>query len=445
MHSISPSIFGTDGIRKRVGIAPLSAETLPKLGYAIASWAEKKYGSCPTIIMGHDTRKSCDEIKCALQDGLLCRSITILDAGLLPTPAAYLLAKNNPAIHCAIIISASHNPYYDNGIKIIDAKTGKITAEDENQINILYHQTNDITLEQRHVTSCAQPIDEAKQLYCDTIINHFPKNLLSDKKIIIDCAHGATCQVAPIIFKALGADLIVINAEPNGENINDQCGATAPEQLKKTVLTHKADIGFAFDGDGDRITVVSRYGDIKDGDDIIAMLLTNPLYATGQTVVGTIMSNHALEQMVHDKNKNFIRTAVGDKYIVQQMRENNSLLGGEPSGHIIIRDYLDSSDGIFTALRLAQTLQTNANWDMHSFIHCPQVVLSVPVTIKKDLTDQGIKHIITSHEELLKKGRIIVRYSGTENMLRIMVEDITEDHTVSLAHSLANKLGNYLS
>ena len=355
MQSSSSTIFGTDGIRKRMGIAPLSSDKLPKLGHAIALWAQQKYGNSVNIIIAQDTRESGNEIKAGLARGLLTHAITLLDAGVLPTPAAYLLAKHDSIVQCAIVISASHNPYYDNGIKIIDAKTGKIGAEDEALISAHYYDANAI-IQSIDTIGMIRQLENAQQTYADMLITQFPKNLLAGKKIIIDCAHGATYQVAPRIFKALGADLLVINAQPDGRNINDHCGATDPQQLQAAVLTHKADIGFAFDGDGDRITVVSLSGEIKDGDDILAMLMVDPTYASEKVIVGTIMSNCALNAFAAQYGKRLACTNVGDKHVVRYMKEHNCRLGGEPSGHIIMTDYLDCSDGIYTALRLFQAL-----------------------------------------------------------------------------------------
>ncbi len=443
MQSSSSTIFGTDGIRKRVGVAPLSPDTLPQLGYATGLWAQQKYGSAVNIIIAQDTRESCDEIKMGLARGLLAHTIMLSDAGVLPTPATYLLAKNDSTIHCAIVISASHNPYYDNGIKIIDAKTGKISAEDEALISAYYYDTNAIM--RVDAIGTMRQLEHAQQTYADMLIARFPKNLLAGKKIIIDCAHGATYQIAPLIFKALGADLTVINAQPSGQNINDTCGATDPQQLQAAVLAHNADMGFAFDGDGDRVTVVSSVGEIKDGDDILAMLMTDPTYASEQVIVGTIMSNCALSNFAAQNDKHLACTNVGDKHVVRYMKKHNCILGGEPSGHIIMTDYLDSSDGIYTALRLVQALQVTYNWAMHSFTHYPQVIINMPVTEKKDLTKPEIQQIFAMHEQLLKGGRIIVRYSGTENILRIMVEDSTHDNSLSLAHSLADAFSKQLS
>jgi len=444
MNNTSHTIFGTDGIRKTVGTPPLSHHDLPNLGRAIGQWAQKKYGPCPTILIAHDTRNSCAYIKTALSSGLLLSPIMLYDTHVLPTPAAHLLAKNNRLINCSIIISASHNPYQDNGIKIIDANKSKISADDEACISRLFNENNDTPLD---YSSCGsmQWLPAAAQNYSDMLINLFPPSLLNGKKIVIDCAHGATYHVAPKIFKALGAELIVINNEPNGKNINDHNGAVYPEQLQKIVLENNAHAGFAFDGDGDRIAVISKSGEIKDGDDIMAMLLAGSLYSSVQMIVGTLMSNKGFESFLNKQNKNIVRTAVGDKYVLAKMMEQNIVLGGEPSGHIIMRDYLDISDGIFTALRLAQILNETDNWHMHSFTKYPQILLNRPITVKKDLTDPIIQEIIASHEQRLKAGRIIVRYSGTENMLRVMVEDETKEQASHLANQLADLLQKQLS
>lgn len=437
------SLFGTDGIRKTMGQAPMTHNSLPKLGRAIAAWAEKKYGAEPTILIAQDTRQSCSYVKASLCSGLLLSPVKLYDAFVLPTPAVHqLIKKINSLFDCAIIISASHNTYRDNGIKIIDARTNKISLEDEVLISQLMHE-DDLAID---YAQCGQyqPFLEATSYYCDLVTRHFPPLFLENKTIVLDCANGATSQIAPLLFSHLGAKVITINNAPTGININESCGAVHPEQLQQAVLKHNALAGFAFDGDGDRIIAVNQQGKIIDGDEILALLSNHPRYKNCSSIVGTTMSNQGFEQYLRTQNKKLVRAQVGDKYVEQQMQNHNSLLGGEPSGHIIIRDYLESSDGIFAALLLLETMHLTNNWSMTSFEKFPQVLINVPIQCKKDLTDPIFVKIISSYEELVPLGRLLVRYSGTENVLRVMVEDSTYEHAHTIATELSEKLRTLL-
>ncbi len=254
------NLFGTDGIRGTVGAEPFTHNSLTQLGYAIGSWACKKYGTNCQIILGHDTRTSCSFVKAALKSGILLHSITIHDAHVLPTPTICYLTNKNNTFDCGIIVSASHNPYQDNGIKIIDAHDGKLTQEDEQAISKLFHQ-NKKDISYVHLGNDL-PFNNAQDEYLQALKKLCSFNL-KNITIVLDCAHGATYQIAPTIFEQLGAHVITINNKPNGHNINKECGALHPRELQQTVIENSADIGFAFDGDGDRLTVVSKDGDSK--------------------------------------------------------------------------------------------------------------------------------------------------------------------------------------
>lgn len=432
------SLFGTDGIRKSVGDYPLTHDNLPRLGYAIAAWAQSKYKKKnPAILMACDTRASCDYIKASLQSGLLLLPIVIFDAGTLPTPATHLLLKHGD-FDCALIISASHNPYQDNGIKIIDKYGNKIAQTDELFISERAQQDsqsiNYDSFGRLHIMT------DAQKEYCARVQALFPENFLSNKKIVIDCANGATYTVAPAIFQLLGAQIITINNHPDGTNINNDCGSVHPQSLQKAVVTHQADAGFAFDGDGDRIIAVNRDGIVKDGDDILSLLIEHPIYGDCTAVVSTVMSNQGFEQALKAKNKSLIRTSVGDKYVCEQLVQNNLLLGGEPSGHIIMRDYLESSDGIVTALRIMEAIMHTNNYDMNTYKKFPQILINVPIKVKKDLNNREISNIIENYKQQLHAGRLLIRYSGTENLLRVMVEDDSYDHAQYIAQQLAQEL-----
>jgi phosphoglucosamine mutase len=437
--------FGTDGIRGKAGQFPFTANALQKLGQAISRWSKEK-SDIPHILIGHDTRFSCKEIKKHLIDGLC--DVAVTDGGILPTPAVLSLIqiKNFSA---GIVISASHNPYTDNGIKLFTSATAtKLSTQDEEQI-VKYFASLDTP--PMHQDTSGNSRDEhceaivLSETYQKNIISRFPKKFLSGKKIVLDCAHGATYKVAPQIFSELGATVITIGTKPNGKNINDGCGSLHPEKLKTLVKQNNADAGFAFDGDGDRVIAVNKYGKIKDGDDIIAILLKHPEFKNEKSVVGTVMTNHGLTILLTQKNKNLIRTKVGDKYVAEALLKNNLSLGGETSGHIIIPSYLNTGDGIFVALKTLESILLNNNWNMKSFDKLPQVIINVPIENKKDLAQEPYRSVIAKYKEKLIDGRIVVRYSGTENLLRVMVEDMTEESTKSIVRVLSSELKTLLT
>ncbi len=439
----TPTLFGTDGIRQAFGNAPLTVLDLQQLGHAFATWAHKQYGDSPTIIIAHDTRASCALIKAALKTSLLQYGIAIYDAGTLPTPALYHLVTHTKKFNCGIMITASHNPHTDNGIKLIDAHTGKLSEKDEQAITTLFYQTkkpdNPICF------GSDIPYPTAAKEYTTKVQAMFPVNFLQDKKVVLDCAHGATHAIAPQLFALFGANTIVINNTPNGTNINDACGAVHPEQLQQAVVQHGADAGCAFDGDGDRVIAVNHKGKIKDGDEILALLHTHPTYKNQSTVVSTIMANEGLAVWLAKRNIKLLRTAVGDKHVAQALQKHNFLLGGEQSGHIIMSDYANTGDGIVTALRILQTMLLTDNKNMYTFDRYPQILINVPVGVKKNLNDKMIHAVIAAYKQQLSAGRLVVRYSGTQPLLRVMVEDKKYEHAHAIGTQLAQKLKQMLN
>lgn len=431
------NFFGTDGIRTRVGKNPLTTQSLIHIGNALGLWAQEKYGANVRFLLAHDTRISCSWVKSALKAGLLRHNITLADAGVLPSPAVLRIMQEQKQFECGIIISASHNPFYDNGIKLIDIQ-GKLSVDDELRISYYMNTTVDDSYE---TFGTEYYLENASNIYQESIIKLFNPTLLSGQTIIIDCAQGATYHCAPNIFKQLGANVITLATSPNGYNINDACGSLHLEELQKKVLQEAADIGFAFDGDGDRLMIVTRTGVRKDGDDILACLITNPQYRQQKTLAGTVMSNQGLEHHLTAHHKKLFRTAVGDKFVAEYLIQENLLLGGEPSGHIILRDYLPTGDGIFTALKVMETMLLTNNLDLHTFEKFPQIIINIPVVIKKDLNQPPLSTLIAEAHKQLQGGRLLVRYSGTEPLLRIMIEDSNEEH----AHSLSKKLSKTLS
>lgn len=479
------NLFGTDGIRGCMGTGLFVQHELIQLGKAIALWAQKKYSKNPRILMFHDTRISASFVKAALKTGLLQYPVILDDAGVLPTPAAAHLMKMRSEIDCALIISASHNPYHDNGIKIIDAQDGKLTRADEEEISRLItnakktrwfdtfclrktltmsgflfnyrrkYQSKAKTkplvvsdFEEIVSNHAAYGLDisftEAQDLYCNRIIEIFPKNFLAGKCIVLDTAHGATYEVAPQIFKSLGAEVILIHHQPDGYNINESCGALHTQAVAAAVQQHAADAGFAFDGDGDRVMTINRHGQLKDGDDILALLLEHPQYRTSTHVVGTIMSNEGFAHYLQSNNKTLVRAQVGDKYVAEKLIAHNWLLGGEPSGHLILHDIVNTGDGILVALRLLEALCATNNWDMLTFERYPQVMINVPVAMRRDLETSPLKNIIANAQKDLPTGRILVRYSGTENVLRVMVETESKQHAHAVCQQLAQELSQAL-
>jgi phosphoglucosamine mutase len=438
------NLFGTDGIRGRVGVHPFTRDALPELGSALGAWILKTYGPGASVLLAHDTRNSCSWVKAALTSGMLLHPLHLVDAQVLPTPAVLcLIQKKLSHFSCGIIISASHNPYQDNGIKIIDAATGKISHADETTITELFYA--DSVEQQQSLFGTSTALANASELYAETVTALFPPLFLRGKTIVLDCAHGATSSLAETIFTACGAKVIVINSQPTGTNINECCGALHPEELQRAVLEHKADAGFAFDGDGDRVIAVSSHGEVKNGDDILALLSQHPLYSSQPVVIGTIMSNQGFELFLRNNGKLLVRAAVGDKYVAQELNAKNLLLGGEQSGHIIVRDYLPSGDGIVAALRTVEALQHTHNPTMETFTKYPQVLLNIAVPTKKDLSLSPFREIIEVNQSQLSTGRLLVRYSGTESVLRIMAEAENLEQAQSTAALVSQQLAHALS
>jgi phosphoglucosamine mutase len=435
--------FGTDGLRGNAQKYPFTQKSLLHFGQALALWNKKKHSS-PHVLIAYDTRESCERIKQNLIVGLLSKGTTYADAGVLPTPAVLSTIQHDENFTYGIMISASHNPYYDNGIKVFDSQTGKLSCDDEQIITQLYkeceQELNSIVLQKTEQSSK----HEAYEFYKKNILSYFSPSFLNDKKIVLDCAQGATHSIAPEIFSELGGNVITLSATPNGRNINEKCGTLFPEHIKKAVLENNADIGFAFDGDGDRVIAITKDGHIRDGDDILALLLNNPSFSSTTTVVGTVMTNHGFECSLKEIGKSLVRTPVGDKYVLAHLQKHNLVLGGETSGHIIQRHYLNTGDGIFTALKALETLYIMNDWSFKSFEKLPQTIVNVPIKKKDDLNKQPYFGLIEKCKKKIINGRMIVRFSGTENVLRVMIEEKNANHAHDLAHQLAQNLQEIL-
>lgn len=434
------TLFGTDGIRAAVGTPPLTSHNLVTLGSALGIWLTT-YLKAQSVIIAHDTRISCPFIKAALKAGLLSFPLEVHDAHVLPTPALFYHVTEG-MYDAGIMITASHNPYSDNGIKIF-TKRGKLSLDQEQTIADLYHKPPSSPI--YTLVGTDHSLNNPSYTYSQALFQRCTQQFLKGITIVVDCANGAYSSLAPSVLERLGARVIALHNSPNGKNINEKCGSLYPNSVIKAVQEYNAHIGITFDGDGDRIIMVGKNGFVATGDDIIAILLQHPAYTQSQDIIGTIMSNQGLELHIQQQGKHFHRTQVGDKYVLMAMREHKSLIGAEPSGHVILKDFIETADGLFTALRVLQVLVETGNWNISTFEKMPQVLINVPVKCKKDLSEPQYAAIINTCQSQLLQGRILVRYSGTEPVLRIMVEDSDAQHAYDIGKTLSNQLAKNIS
>jgi phosphoglucosamine mutase len=423
-------LFGTDGIRGIANVDPMTGELAMQLGRAIAHLFKEAKGK-HRIVVGKDTRLSGYMLETALASGICSMGADVMLVGPLPTPGIAFITTSMRA-NAGVVISASHNPYYDNGIKIFSENGFKLPDEMEHRIEelILSNHLHSLRPTASEVGK-AHRIDDAIGRYVVFLKNTFPSNLnLDGLRIVVDCANGAAYRVAPTVLEELGAEVIPIGVEPDGENINADCGSLYPERISRVVLEKGADIGMALDGDGDRIVFVDRRGRQVDGDHILAIcglqLLSEDRLKKG-TLVTTVMSNIGLDRTMKSVGGKVVRTQVGDRYVVEEMVRGDYNLGGEQSGHTIFLDYNTTCDGILTALQvLAIMKRKDRQLDELAKVMepLPQVLYNVHVKEKKDLSKfPEINGTIEEIEKSLgQDGRVLVRYSGTESLLRIMVE-----------------------
>ena len=432
-------LFGTDGVRGKAGevITPFLAM---ELAMAFAESIDKKTGK---ILVGKDTRRSGYMIENALVSGLTAVGFNVIQIGPMPTPAIAFLTED---MRCdgGIMISASHNPYYDNGIKFFDCEGNKLSSEMEEKIEKRYFENN-FSLKTNKEIGKSKRIDDVIGRYIVHIKSSFPKHMnLSALRIVIDSANGAAYKVAPTIFSELGADVITINDEPDGYNINQNAGAMHPEFLAQKVIEYRADIGFALDGDADRLVVVDEKGEIVNGDKLLGVLayyLYNNNKLKNNAVAVTVMSNGALDDFLKNYDIEVYRSAVGDKYVLELMKKYDLNFGGEQSGHIIFSEYAKTGDGLVSALQaVAYLLESGkkASEAFNLFELYPQVQCNINVSEKIPLEKiDGAKEIL---DEVKSKGyRHLVRYSGTENKLRLLVEGKEEKK----AKEFLNKLKEF--
>ncbi|MEX4156873.1 phosphoglucosamine mutase [Haemophilus influenzae] len=417
--------FGTDGVRGKVGTYPITPDFALKLGWAagkvLASQGSKM------VLIGKDTRISGYMLESALEAGLAAAGLSAAFTGPMPTPAIAYLTRTFLA-EAGIVISASHNPYYDNGIKFFSAKGTKLPDEIEEAIEVMLEQPMDCV--ESAELGKASRINDAAGRYIEFCKGTFPAHLgLEGYKIVVDCANGATYHIAPNVFRELGAEVIEIGTDPNGLNINEKCGATDVTALQAKVVEMKADVGLAYDGDGDRIMMVDHLGNKVDGDQILFIIAREAL-RSGQLkggVVGTLMSNMSLEIALKMLGVPFLRANVGDRYVLEKMVENDWTLGGENSGHIIIADKNTTGDGIVASLAVLAAMaqhKLSLNELASAVKLFPQVLINVRFAGGENpLESDAVKSVAAEVEKRLEgKGRILLRKSGTEPLIRVMVE-----------------------
>jgi phosphoglucosamine mutase len=449
-------LFGTDGIRGLANHDPMTPEMSLKLGKALTYTLRQGKNSTkkPTIVIGKDTRLSGYIFEQALSSGIASMGADVFLVGPLPTPAIAFITVSMRA-DAGIVISASHNPYEDNGIKIFDRYGYKLPDEKEMEIeNLIWNGDEKLMNSPPEEIGKAFRIDDAPGRYVVFAKNSFPNDLtLEEIKIVLDCANGAAYKVAPLIFKELGAEVITIGVNPNGKNINTDCGSLNPALLKQKVLETGADLGIALDGDADRVIFCDEKGELVDGDKIIAICAREMIEKgtlKGNAVITTLMSNMALEIYIKDQGIEFIRTQVGDRYVVEEMRARKANLGGEQSGHIIFLDHTTTGDGTLAALQVLGIMKTKEKSlsELATIIDLyPQVLLNVRVDKKKEISDipELEKQIKINESRLNGKGRINIRHSGTEPISRIMVEGeddaLIKEIASELAHTIEKELG----
>jgi phosphoglucosamine mutase len=437
--------FGTDGIRGRVGDGVMTPEFVLKLGFAVGRILCSKNNNL--VLIGKDTRISGYMFESVLEAGLSAAGVNARLLGPMPTPAVAYLTRTLRAA-AGIVISASHNPYYDNGVKFFSSEGKKLPDSIELEIESQLDKPLEVVASNQ--LGKVERITDAAGRYIEFCKSTIPTQItLNGLKIVLDCAHGATYHIAPNVFTELGAEVISLSSEPNGLNINDQCGATDPKALRMAVIEHHADLGIAIDGDGDRLIMVDDTGAIVDGDELLYVIAqarkSENLLHGG--VVGTLMSNLGLEHALRAEDIDFGRAAVGDRYVMEMLKERSWLIGGESSGHIICLDRTTTGDAIISALQVLQVLITqqvslrDAKSRMSKY---PQILINVPIKAKIDLdnTPQIQQAVRDAESDLADTGRVLLRPSGTEPLVRVMVEGVDAMKVQQLAQQIADSVAS---
>lgn len=435
------SYFGTDGIRGKFGELPITPDFALKLGFAagkVLKRTSKK--NKPIVVLGKDTRLSGYILEAALQAGLNAAGVYVHLLGPLPTPAIAHLTR---ALHASlgIVISASHNPYFDNGIKFFSSEGKKLPDELQDAIN--QELENDMVIDDTANLGKSVRVKDANGRYIEFCKSTFPYHLdLSHLKIVVDCANGAAYSVGPSVYRELGAKVVALYNDPDGLNINQDCGSTHPENLQKAVLEHQADLGIAFDGDADRVIMVDKNGEQVTGDHILYILATQGSHKPAG-IVGTVMSNMALELALDKAQVPFVRAKVGDRYVLQGLDSNGWVTGGEPSGHILTLDKSTTGDAIIASLQVLTVMveQQKALHELTEGFHLLPNVL-VNVRLKQMFDPYAVPALVAAfdqaEEQLKGRGRILIRKSGTEPVIRVMVEGEQLDEVTALANHLAD-------
>ena len=442
-------LFGTDGIRGKANVYPMTCEVATALGRAVVHYFQSinPLNTKPLIIVGKDTRLSCYMLEMAFSSGVCSQGGEVILTGPLPTPGVAFVTHSMRA-DAGVMISASHNPFFDNGIKIFDAKGFKLPDSAELELERLVLNPSLMPIKVGRELGNAQRLKEVFGRYIVQVKSAFNQDYdLEGMRIVLDCSNGAGYKVTPMMFQELGAEVISLGVSPNGENINLNCGSLHPEAARDQVLKYRADIGICIDGDGDRLTVVDQEGTIVDGDKVIGLfaklLLDRGELKKGDTVVGTVMTNFGLENYLKELGLNFHRTKVGDRYIIEYMRANHCILGGEPSGHIIFSKNSTTGDGSLAGLKVIEAMKhfKKPLKDLVSEIELyPQVLKNVVVSKKPDLDSvPAIKKAVEEAEKKMQgKGRVLLRYSGTEPLIRVMVEGQNHELVEKLCDDLSN-------
>lgn len=421
-------LFGTDGIRGTANQYPVTAEIALKLGMA-AGLHFNRGNHRHRVVIGKDTRLSGYMLEAALESGFTAAGMDVVLVGPMPTPAIAMLVRSLRA-DLGVMISASHNEYQDNGIKLFGPDGLKLSDEAEISIEVRILSNEPLPVAAPDQLGRARRLDDAQGRYIEFAKNTFPKHLTLDGlKIVVDCAHGAAYQVAPLILRELGAEVIPIGIAPDGFNINRECGSTAPKLMCEAVLAHRANLGIALDGDADRLIVCDEKGTIADGDQLMALIAADWHGAgklTGGGIAATVMSNMGLEKYLATLKLSLKRTKVGDRYVGETMREAGMNLGGEQSGHIILSDYVTTGDGLIAALQLLAVMKQKErpfSELAHVFTPLPQVLRNIRFKGVSPLKNEKVQSSIDKLSQALgQKGRVLIRESGTEPLVRVMVE-----------------------
>ncbi len=442
-------LFGTDGIRGTANQYPMTAEIAMKFGIAAGTYY-KKPGHRNRVVIAKDTRLSGYLIEPSLTAGFISVGVDVILVGPMPTPAVSMLIRSLRA-DLGVMISASHNPYYDNGLKLFDNNGFKLSDECENKIQeIILSKDTERYLTEPENLGRAKRLDDAPGRYIEHVKTSFNKgHTLSGLRIVIDCANGGAYHLAPTIFWELGAEVISIGVEPNGFNINDGCGSTHPETLSRKVVETRADIGIALDGDADRMVITDEKGNIISGDHVIGLIATylnDSRKLTNNAVVVTEMSNGALDEYLKSQNIKTIRTKVGDRYVFQSMLKHNCNLGGEQSGHIILSNYSTTGDGMIAALQVLSLLVKSGKKMSELariFEAYPQITKNVKFNKANPLDNPELQKEIDLVSKAFSSERIFIRKSGTEKLVRIMVEGKQKDLITEAAKAIELLITGY--